>query len=493
LLPGTSFSNPNADPCGNNVLVAASTVDPAGRQQISSVFLYNNESSQNSCAYYQAVGLITGNCAQNADGSFVNGLTMAQWESNYYVPLAGTQNIQDCSNKNIDCLGRATFVNINDLNFVRAHVAVMKSDGSAGAAFVCNYRGPDFYQDMLAENEPGPNTLNPVNQAAVDTAVQNAVGNVNPLPCVVFDYGAPDAPPLAGFDPKTNKAIPYLRMMVFTPAGKLASAVDLDGRGPKGVPNACSACHGVPYGQTLPPGPTYQTRQGASYIPFDIENLEFSSSSSPTDLTQAGQEPQIKILNEIVLKSAMAMEPNSASTNSVSALIHGWYDSYDLNGKDPTVVTTPLGNAKQQLWTPPDILLASLNIKPKSGGAPAGETLAQILVASDEVSAYIDIYGPYCRSCHVANHVDTWSPPMEPASSTNADSLASVLQEGGVCGANGGSYALMPNSKMSFDRLWTSHVGPTATRDLDVIAILEAYMQDENKTCVPHTFSNAIR
>jgi hypothetical protein len=439
LLPGTSFSSTNADPCPNNVLITASTVIPSASLPASSVFLYNNELERDSCAYYRAVGAETtptssGPCKLNPDGSFVNGITKNLWMTEYYDQVLVNGSTE----------ASALFVNINDLNFVRDHQAIIKPDGSASAAIVCNYAGPDFYQSIKFSGVPN-------NQAAVDAAIQSAetssLSGINTLPCVAFDYGI---------------AEPYLRFLVFNSAGKLASAVDLDGRGPKQIPNACTACHGTPHGEDPPepsstqPEPEDQV-PGAGYIPFDEGNFLFSSA---TGYRQADQEAQIKLLNQIVLASANFLDPGSTSTQSVSALIHGWYDTY-APGTD--TVTGSLTFPTQQLYAPP---------------------------ALAENDVYYDIYAPFCRSCHVANHVPSFLPP------TNAAQLSNVLQQGNVCNPSAtGTVAVMPNSKVAFDRFWTTHLGPTATPGTsaspgtDLAAMLQNYL---GQSCTLHSFPTPI-
>jgi mono/diheme cytochrome c family protein len=430
LLPGTSFSSTSADACPANTLIAASTVIPTPPSPGYPLFLYGNYGIEDSCAYYRAIGAETtlassGPCQLNPDGSFANGITIYDWKDLFYSPQADSANAVE---------GTALFVNINDLNFVRDHHATINASGTAGAAYVCNYPGPDFYHT-------GPTGT--IDQAAVDAAIGNASDGLNPLPCVAFDYNI--------FSPAKGSTKYYdIRFLVFNQAGNLASAVDLDGRGPKQIPQACSACHGVPFGAGAPDS---DQPNGAAYIPFDEGNMLFSSadlsSSSVTGLSP-DVEAQIKTLNQIVLTgtTTIAAETDSTalSTQLISTLIHEWYDT----------TSGPM----------------SSSIQLKSNAVPPGLRLGQPKVTQDLNDAYTKIYTPYCRSCHLANNVRTplnfGPPPTNPNSLLNdfADTgnLEAEQNQTNICNPSstgGPRTEIMPNSKVAFDRLWSTHVvGP---------------------------------
>ena len=382
-----------------------------------SPFLYNNSSQQDSCAYYAAAGAFkpgtaaSTQCDMVSDPSvpngmsFVHGITFASWLSSRFTPLESG-----------GLHSSATFVNAMDLNFTRLHQAVMNA--GASAAYVCNYPGPDFYHSIPAHIR--------TDSPAVDQAIHDATLGKNPLACVAMDYGInTDAQ-----NQPLNSGQPFLRFLVFSPAGNLLDAVDLDGRGAKKVPNACSACHGVPFGAAASGS---QSPLAASYIPFDEGNLLFSNVPG---LTVTDQEGAIKNLNLIVL--------NGAGTNTGGALydlIHGWYDTS----------SGPLTSPTQQLYV------------------PAG--LASPPASLNDSAAYESVYAPFCRSCHVANGVQfgTLFPPTTP------QALKGLFQGGSVCSPSGSP--VMPNARVTFDRFWTTHVQPSATlADSDLPAFLATYL-----------------
>jgi hypothetical protein len=263
----------------------------------------------------------------------------------------------------------------------------------------------------------------------VDAAIQDARNNKNPLPCVAIDYGVV---------PGVNSGNPFMRFLVFdhlpnsVDGGNLLAAVDLDSRGAKQVPNACSACHGIPLFANLPGGGP-QARAAGSYIPFDEPNLQFSGAPG---LTIQDQEAAIKNLNLIVLNGQ-----NTQPGGGLDHLIHGWYD--DANGS--------LMHPTQQFY---GILSGSLN----------------------DLSAYF-IYAAHCRSCHVSNGVQFGNdfPPEQPAP------LRGAFSSSGLCSPRPTAppfFALMPNARTTFDRFWTTHVGPSASpgSDTDLATFIQTYL-----------------
>lgn len=395
-------------------------------------FLHNNVNQRDSCSYYRNIGAVTDPpgqpCLQfNGDGPYENSsFTFADWKA--ANGFGGSNELH------------ATFVNVNDLNFTRDHHAVMNLRSSA--AYVCNFRGPDFYHDAATHTGL-------VDQAAVDAAISAAQQGFSPLPCVAIDYN--------------YHGNGIMRFLVFNSSGQLIPQVDLDGRGPKQIPNACSACHGVPAGAAPPAGGYQQTggvTNGSNYMPFDMGSLEFSSQSG---LTRTDQEAQIKALNLFVLNAAgprlTTGDPASGhSGDALTDLIHGWYDRvhwYDdpmhPNCDAPTPSADQLALPTQQLYAPCKLLAAALT---------SSANLPQM-----EYATYLDIYAPLCRSCHIANGVKFPLAELEPLSSGD---MKVYFDDGSVCNpATATPTKPMPNAKVTFDRFWTSHVVPiTGVSDL---------------------------
>jgi hypothetical protein len=101
-----------------------------------------------------------------------------------------------------------------------------------------------------------------------------------------------------------------------------------------------------------------------------------------------------------------------------------------------------------------------------------------------EQDVYWALYAPYCRSCHVSNGVLAFKPPTAPGA------LKSLFSSGQVCKPlTGNPRATMPSSKVSFDRFWTSHQGPTAVpfSDFDYPYFLSQFLG-----CTLDSFPSAI-
>jgi len=304
-----------------------------------------------------------------------------------------------------------------DLNLTRVH-RMTRSTLGASAAYVCNFPGPDFYHDDVVHAQ------GVVDPDAVDLAITNAQSNLNPLACVAIDYGA--------FVNAQQQRV--MRFLVFDPvSGNLLPALDLDGRGKKQIPNACSACHGIPF-EANPPSASYQTPNGGRYVPFDEGSLVFSRASG---LTRHDQEGAIKFLNQMILDVTtdqlnQAGQGAQLTSDPIYQLIHSWYDTQPCTSPPQGVMTSPT-----QAVLPLPCGLASATL--------------------EEQDAYWALYAPYCRSCHVSNGVLSFKPP------TALGALKSLFLSGQVCKPlTGNPRAVMPSSKVSFDRLWTSHLGPTA-------------------------------
>ena len=371
-------------------------------------FLFNNYQEQDGCHYYLNIGAVQG-CGPG--GSLIGPIKLQDWLGNIYAPLR-TGGLE----------ASAMFVNGIDLDLTRDHHAVWnKNQGGSNksAAYVCNYPGPDFYHSIPSHFGP------PL--PAVDEAIGQAKnGLVKQLACVAIDYGV----------------IPNgMRFLVFDRDGKLLSELDLDGQGPKQIPNACSACHGVPDRANVPAS-SYQTA-GASYIPFDVNNLFFSSSGP--GLTFQDQETQIRDLNNIVLNGQNPQQP----TSGLYQLIHGWYGAdltADLRSSPPNYA-----------WAPPTI--------------PNNQ---------NDAFAY-GVFAAFCRSCHVSNGVQFAGFPTQ----THTD-LLTVLADSNICAPqptdmtpptpNGKVKAIMPNARVTFDRFWTTHLGPSASTDTDLAPFLASFL-----------------
>lgn len=221
--------------------------------------------------------------------------------------------------------------------------------------------------------------------------------------------------------------------------GKRLAAANLDGCGPKSVPEVCLNCHGGNWpgdgsqaatldamiaGLGLPGGtlsgidandtaladPGYQLRRGiiekltreeygfSSFLPFDPETYQF-----PSAAPFASQAASIRRLNQLVLWA----KPKDA----ISSLVRGWYGNNLVSGSFAP-------------WRP-----AAWNDDPSQPG--------------DESDLHDDVYARACRGCHAAHYsIDqpTWF-PSPPRLCVNG------------LGEAGGS-PTMPHAKLTYLNLW---------------------------------------
>jgi hypothetical protein len=231
--------------------------------------------------------------------------------------------------------------------------------------------------------------------AAQQTAVNAAVTNaINGKNLVACVAMDYISTPINGF-------AQFTRFLVFGPDGELLPSVNLDGRGEKFLPGACVACHGGDsYSGKFPENGTGAPDIGAHFLPYDTGNFAFSSQAG---LTRADQEAAIYQLNQNIT--------GTNPTPNTSNLIAGWYQ--------------------------------------------AGHVLDQNYVPT-EWASYPDLYQTVvarsCRTCHAALPNFDW----DAIGPNGFQTTVLEVCDGGGLGAGLTGTQSMPNSKVTFDRLWDS-------------------------------------
>jgi mono/diheme cytochrome c family protein len=231
------------------------------------------DSRKGACQYYKAVRLVA-DCQE--DGTPIGPITLRQWQKDSKLGR-GKGDRREVN---------AIYRNRYDLNLGRNMHARALPNGEA-AFNVCN---------------------------SIGSADLARLGLSQPA-CVAMDYRRIEG---------LNDGKPFLRAMVFGPGGELRLSVDLDGRGEKYVPGSCAACHGganyfnprwdraawpaYPEDGSGPPD------LGMFFLPFDLDNFEFSSVEP---FTLAAQRAKFKKLNQIV--------HDTNASDATRALIEGWY------------------------------------------------------------------------------------------------------------------------------------------------------------------------
>jgi len=365
------------------------------------------------CLYYQAIGAVA-SC--DAAGNPSGAISFEDWKRAVKIGTYASGASEYT----------ATYINKVDVNLTRNHHSITYGP-SQTAAYKCNHLGPP--------------TLNSI-QSDIDMAIDNAVNGKNLEACGAIDV-----------TPGANGQESVTRFLIFGPSGELLLSVNLDGRQEKFVPGTCVACHGGDhYAGKFPEDGTGLADVGGHFLPYDVGNFEFHSSSSAT-LTKCAQEEAIYRLNQIVL--------NANPTNAETELIAGWYPT--TNGSQcPGVV-----HALDESYVPTS-------------------WQGQSAVA---VSFYQNVQARSCRYCHVAlvegynyDHYQNITPGGPAYRSGSPDAAVGIT----TCDL-GGVYQIvrshsMPNSLVTFNRFWGS-----AGTSVDQPAILTQFFSSNGiiVSCTP--------
>jgi hypothetical protein len=314
---------------------------------------------------HQAMAFLANNC-QFLNFLYNNSSADAEAYYSEIDPTAQKTSLQDWKTVNgfnsADDSGddaKATYFNAADLNFGRSmHLkSQVNPDGSTNAAYyVSNY-----------------------------PTVEDARLRTNLLATVAMDYSP------------VNGGKPFVKFYVYNQTGARVDQANLDGCGQKAVPGLCEICHaGIPY------SPGSGGDVGARFLPFDLDNFEYSTASG---LGRADQELVFNALNTAILSA----NPSAAETE----LIQGWY-----GGSSSSTQNSGFFPAGWQQTEDPDFVTA--------------------------FEGYFEAVKPYCRTCHVARDgIDALN---------SQPSFVQVLKNNRsyVCGPS----PVMPNAKVPYLRFW---------------------------------------
>jgi hypothetical protein len=341
------------------------------------------DTKMGSCRYYESIKAVSG-C--DAQGNLINPtVNFANWKLKWGLNNGGI---------------RAIYANKADLNRERDAHGISNAQGTA--FYVCSY--------------PRNDNLN------TNVNLSNAINNKNLQFCGAVEYS-----PTLG----VNGNRPFTKFYVFAPSGQLLQSVNLDGRGEKYLPGSCVVCHGAaddnrtstpayPKFSRFAENGTTSPNLKAQFIPLDLESFIFSGQPA---LTRAAQEPALRALNKLVLKTN--------PTPAIVEAINGWY---------PTPTSNFNGNFTPSGWVGHELL-------------------------------YTKVVKPYCRSCHIA--MDANSAQVFNKFSEFRDLNFELSQR--VCGNTNGvdrkRYS-MPNALVTFDLFW---------KDNNAKAALLKYLTDEGE------------
>lgn len=214
----------------------------------------------------------------------------------------------------------------------------------------------------------------------------------------------------------------FIAFFVYDGDGNRINQIALDSEGPKAVPESCWACHG---GGEDDAGEYV----GGTYLPFDIDALKDWTAHA----TRAEQLGAFRLLNEAMLDDATA---HHGADSNPADLIKGWY------GGDPgSLVKITFGNFLVNALPNYDA-----DRLPRSGWHDGENVLGADADGDDELATqrflYQDVYGTYCRLCHVAQDID-WH------DATAGDFMMAAYNH--VCRPENNS-PRMPHAEVTFDK-----------------------------------------
>lgn len=280
---------------------------------------------------------------------------------------------------------RTSYLNNNDLGSGRDMYFLQRADGTV-AAYVTNYGL--FNQEL--------------NNADL------AVNRTTPGATVCMEYG-----PVAGQGPTRIVKFFVYAGADFAANAPRAPAADLDGFGPKFVPNLCLNCHGGNYNPDNAASPTFaEVNMGATFRELDIETYKFPEGRL---LANNAEKTAFRQQNLIV----KGLAPTDTITNQpIKELIAGWYPGASIE-QDNTFTPTDWAGAPRQ-------------------------------------GLYHDVVKQSCRTCHIALDADTgefglgWITYDQLRFRRNLNEFAN-LGRYVLCGSR-----IMPHAVITYRNFWLS-------------------------------------
>lgn len=283
---------------------------------------------------------------------------------------------------------RAGYLNDNDLGFGR-DMNCLKENHGAGpkvACYVTNFGLPD----QNPANADAAETHDPLHAAATVT--------------MTYDPGA-----------AAGQEVQFYVYGGASPGSQRLKYADLDGFGPKPVPQLCTVCHGGHYnsgaGKAL----------GSHFREFDVPSFKFSHGRSWTygdgsSATTTG--PHLTNAEFTAFARLNQIVRDGPSNQGQKDLINTWYPSGFAGSPQP--VLPALGTPALAHWT--------------------------------DAGFYNNAYGKSCRTCHIARDDKDFNSQSTSTSSTpyGYDGTAYL-----VCGAG----RVMPNAIVTFKNFWLRDLG----------------------------------
>ena len=297
----------------------------------------------------------------------------------------------------------AQYANSGDLGFGRdMHCRRNVADDGAFdvACYVTNFGQPPIFEADQVDADHALAGLNPDATVAMEfSRVENAAGDPSEFP-------------------DNNRAVKFYVYVTNDPNGPTVKKADLDGFGPRPVPQLCVICHGgqvasEPADPADPTGPTkgaFTSRNDimsmtANFLPFDLHFYNFPAAKS-----KAAQQTNFKNLNRDIVREVAV--GNGAQGTAIVELIDTINPAAAATQQEDAVITN---------W---------------DGALPA----------SDNHKFYRDVFARSCRTCHVAQPFS--APPFTNKVDFQNDIGAVQFR---VC-----NQKIMPHAKRTNDIFWTS-------------------------------------
>ncbi len=340
----------------------------------------------------------------------------------------------------------------------------VETGSTAHAVYVNNFDlgfGRDMYARRFDCVNPRSTTGECVASVVVNySSMENAAKKLDPILAVAMEYTV--TPYSQG-----KKVVKFYTYAPNETSGDFDQihSVDLDGRGEKFMPGACTICHGgTPQGIDAQ-NPALYAAGGdvnSSFLPWDLDSFLYSDSQAaawvpdPTDATENSlhsrykrtpQESQFRELNRLAYQTYVDDPARPGRHYLARDLVEAWYGD--------AVDGSTFQNRVPAEWS-------------------ADPTAQNI---------YRQVFAQHCRMCHVAHvpNVNTPTGEYQPYVGCNAtprisqygsnspgqiafgcydqfvtaSNLVSVLQRG-----------VMPNARLTMDRYWVSGSGDTPAKVL---------------------------
>ncbi|HEY0792496.1 MAG TPA: hypothetical protein VGD78_15640 [Chthoniobacterales bacterium] len=304
---------------------------------------------------------------------------------------------------------RTAYLNDNDLGSGRDMHVLRHPDGTV-AAYVTNF--VDLSKSANGEVQ-GEFNQNP---AYADSAASKNPARRAATVCMEWA-------PIENQDPRLR----VVKFFVYAGNGNGADAtiqtnVDLDGHGPKFVPQLCLNCHGGTYAPQNPQEPTLsELNMGASFREFDLATFRFPGDR---DVPDEPEKTAFKRQNLIVRGRNV---DTSLSAPAIKNLINGWYGIGEISLGNNNVLYVdphPTVTSQNHQWNPP-----GWNANP---------------------SLYHNVVAKSCRTCHVAFASD------DPQFGITWTTLTQFKNDAPLIGDYVFGGKIMPHSQVTYKNFWNN-------------------------------------